>query len=104
MLLDIELDSPCIATVQAMVVLSGHDIGCKRDARGWLYSGKSRQHFVAIQLSCLTHLLFLGMALRLAFDLSLHIDLSPYVARGLLNHEEANLRQTIFWAACTADR
>ncbi|KAI0905171.1 fungal-specific transcription factor domain-containing protein [Ustulina deusta] len=82
-LLDIELDSPCIATVQAMVVLSGHDIGCKRDARGWLYS---------------------GMALRLAFDLSLHIDLSPYVARGLLNHEEANLRQTIFWAACTADR
>ncbi|KAI1429897.1 fungal-specific transcription factor domain-containing protein [Xylaria sp. FL1777] len=82
-LLDIELDSPCIATVQAMVVLSGHDIGCRRDARGWLYS---------------------GMALRLAFDLSLHIDLSPYVARGLLNHEEANLRQTIFWAACTADR
>ena len=39
-LLDIELDSPCLATVQAMVVLSGHDIGCKRDARGWLYSGK----------------------------------------------------------------
>ncbi|KAI0478051.1 fungal-specific transcription factor domain-containing protein [Xylaria cf. heliscus] len=82
-LLDIELDCPCIATVQAMVVLSGHDIGCKRDARGWLYS---------------------GMALRLAFDLSLHIDLSPYVARGLLSHEEASLRQTIFWAAYTADR
>lgn len=40
-LLDIELDSPCVATVQAMVVLSGHDIGCKRDARGWLYSGES---------------------------------------------------------------
>jgi hypothetical protein len=39
-LLDIELDSPCLATVQAMVVLSGHDIGCKRDARGWLYSGE----------------------------------------------------------------
>lgn len=39
-LLDIELDSPCLATVQAMVVLSGHDIGCKRDARGWLYSGQ----------------------------------------------------------------
>lgn len=46
-LLDIELDSPCLATVQAMVVLSGHDIGCKRDARGWLYSGECytcRQH------------------------------------------------------------
>ena len=38
--LDIELDSPTIATVQAMVVLSGHDIGCQRDSRGWLYSGR----------------------------------------------------------------
>lgn len=38
-LLEIELDCPCVATVQAMVVLSSHDIGCKRDARGWLYSG-----------------------------------------------------------------
>lgn len=42
-LLDIELDSPTLATVQAMVVLSGHDIGCKRDARGWLYSGQYDQ-------------------------------------------------------------
>lgn len=40
-LLDIELDCPSVATVQAMVILSGHDIGCKRDARGWLYSGIS---------------------------------------------------------------
>ncbi|KAI0874509.1 fungal-specific transcription factor domain-containing protein [Hypoxylon argillaceum] len=82
-LLDIELDSPCTATVQALVVISGHDIGCKRDARGWLYS---------------------GMALRLAFDLSLHIDLSSYVAHGALSHEEASIRQTTFWGACTADR
>jgi hypothetical protein len=38
-LIEIELDCPSVATVQAMVVISGHDIGCKRDARGWLYSG-----------------------------------------------------------------
>ncbi|KAI1125795.1 fungal-specific transcription factor domain-containing protein [Nemania abortiva] len=82
-LLDIELDSPCTATVQALVVISGHDIGCKRDARGWLFS---------------------GMALRLAFDLSLHIDLSSYVDRGALSHEEASIRQTVFWGAYTADR
>ncbi|KAI0533742.1 fungal-specific transcription factor domain-containing protein [Xylaria digitata] len=82
-LLDIELDSPCTATVQALVVISGHDIGCRRDARGWLYS---------------------GMALRLAFDLSLHIDLSSYVAHGVLSHEEASIRQTVFWGAYTADR
>lgn len=38
-LVEIELDSPCIATVQALVLLSSHDIGCRRDSRGWLYSG-----------------------------------------------------------------
>ncbi|KAI1213739.1 fungal-specific transcription factor domain-containing protein [Annulohypoxylon truncatum] len=81
-LLEIELDSPCVATVQAMVVLSGHDIGCKRDARGWLYS---------------------GMAMRLAFDLALHVDMSSYVSRGSLSQSEADLRRTVFWGAYTAD-
>jgi hypothetical protein len=38
-LLEIELDYPCIATVQALAVLSSHEVGCKRDSRGWLYSG-----------------------------------------------------------------
>ncbi|KAI1102678.1 fungal-specific transcription factor domain-containing protein [Jackrogersella minutella] len=81
-LLEIELDSPSVATVQAMVVLSGHDIGCKRDARGWLYS---------------------GMAMRLAFDLALHVDMTAYVTRGYLSQAEADLRRTVFWGAYTAD-
>ncbi|KAF9875237.1 hypothetical protein CkaCkLH20_07057 [Colletotrichum karsti] len=82
-LVDIELDSPSIATVQAMVILSGHDIGCKRDARGWLYS---------------------GMAMRLAFDLALHVDMTQYVKRGSISEAEADLRKTVFWGAYTADQ
>ena len=39
-LLEIELDSPCIATVQALIILSWHEGASNRDARGWLYSGK----------------------------------------------------------------
>lgn len=39
-LLEIELDSPCVATVQALVILSSHEIGVGSDTRGWLYSGK----------------------------------------------------------------
>ncbi|KAE9573443.1 hypothetical protein CGMCC3_g10266 [Colletotrichum fructicola] len=81
-LLDIELDCPSVATVQAMVILSGHDIGCKRDARGWLYS---------------------GMAMRLAFDLALHVDMTPYVRTGSISQEEADLRKTVFWGAYTVD-
>ncbi|KAJ5279016.1 fungal-specific transcription factor domain-containing protein [Penicillium angulare] len=81
-LLDIELDSPSVATIQAMVVLSGHDIGCKRDSRGWLYS---------------------GMAMRLAFDLGLHIDMSSHVADGSFSPAAAALRRMVFWGAYNLD-
>ncbi|KAJ5187666.1 hypothetical protein N7449_010660 [Penicillium cf. viridicatum] len=81
-LLEIELDFPCVATVQALVILSSHEIGVGSDTRGWLYS---------------------GMALRLAFDLALHIDLSPYVARGSVTAADAELRRTVFWAAYMVD-
>ncbi len=39
-LVEIELDHPCIATTQALAVLSSHEVGAKRDSRGWLYSGE----------------------------------------------------------------
>ncbi|KAF6832956.1 fungal specific transcription factor [Colletotrichum musicola] len=70
-LLDIELDCPSVATVQAMVILSGHDIGC--------------------------------MAMRLAFDMALHVDMTPYVKRGSVSQAEADLRKTVFWGAFTVD-
>ena len=39
-LLEIELDTPCVATVQSLIILSWHEGASNRDARGWLYSGK----------------------------------------------------------------
>ncbi|KAJ0106945.1 hypothetical protein J7T55_011040 [Diaporthe amygdali] len=77
-LLEIELDSPCVATIQALTLLSAHDIGCGRDARGWLFS---------------------GMAMRLSFNLALHQDLKLYIAKGIVTVAEADLRRTVFWAA-----
>ncbi|KAG0647038.1 Nitrogen assimilation transcription factor nit-4 [Hyphodiscus hymeniophilus] len=77
-LLEIELDSPCVATIQTLVLLSAHDIGCGRDAKGWLFS---------------------GMAMRLSFNLALNQDLKPYVAKGVVDAAEADLRRTVFWAA-----
>lgn len=38
-LLDIEMDSPTIATVQALVIMSASEAASTRDTRGWLYSG-----------------------------------------------------------------
>ncbi|CAG8925675.1 unnamed protein product [Penicillium salamii] len=82
-LLETELDTPSVATVQALVILSSYEIGVGSDTRGWLYS---------------------GMALRLAFDLALHIDLSSHVARGSITDADAKLRRTVFWAAYMVDQ
>ncbi|GIK06090.1 hypothetical protein Aspvir_001733 [Aspergillus viridinutans] len=82
-ILETELDSPCVATIQAMVILSGHEIGNGRDARGWLYSGS---------------------ALRLAFDLALHLDMSSYVSAGMMSAAHAELRRTVFWTAYVVDQ
>ncbi|KAL3456563.1 hypothetical protein BJX64DRAFT_296570 [Aspergillus heterothallicus] len=81
-LLEMELDDPSVATVQALVILSNLETGSRRDARGWLYS---------------------GMAIRLAFNLALHLDMSSYVSRGLITAAHADLRRTVFWAAYTVD-
>nr|XP_036589172.1 fungal specific transcription factor [Colletotrichum truncatum]KAF6800814.1 fungal specific transcription factor [Colletotrichum truncatum] len=82
-LLEIELDSPSISTIQAMAVLSSHEVGANRDSRGWLYS---------------------GMAIRLAFDLALHKDMTPYVVKGVLTPAEAELRRAVFWGTYAIDQ
>ncbi|GME31628.1 Transcription factor [Neofusicoccum parvum] len=81
-LLELEMDSPCLATVQALVILGGHEMACKRDARGWLYS---------------------GMAMRLAFDLGLHLDMTDYVKKGKISAAEADIRRTTFWGTYVVD-
>ena len=42
-LLDVEMDAPSLSTVQALVILSAVEALMTRDARGWLYSGKSNR-------------------------------------------------------------
>ncbi|KAJ6127146.1 hypothetical protein N7523_002758 [Penicillium sp. IBT 18751x] len=81
-LLEIELDSPCVATVQALVLMSCHEGASNRDARGWLYS---------------------GMSMRLAFDLGLHLDMTPYVNQGDMSPHEADVRRAAFWGSYVAD-
>ena len=49
-------------------------------------------------------ILCLGMAMRLAFDLALHVDMAPHVAKGTLTSQEAELRRDVFWSAYTIDQ
>ncbi|KAF2146171.1 uncharacterized protein K452DRAFT_242783, partial [Aplosporella prunicola CBS 121167] len=82
-LLDIELEHPQIATVQALAILSSHEAACTRDTQGWLLS---------------------GMAIRLAIDFGLHISAKPYVEAGTMSTEEARGRSVAFWGAFATDR
>ncbi|KAE8380468.1 fungal-specific transcription factor [Aspergillus bertholletiae] len=76
LLLELEMENPSVATIQALVVLSSYEASCTRDTRCWLYS---------------------GMAMRLAFDLGLHLDMTTYVEKGVISSEEADLRRMVFW-------
>lgn len=82
-LIDIELDMPRIATIQSLAVLSIHEASATRDMRGWLFS---------------------GMAIRLAFDLGLHLDTRQYVQDGTMTVEEARVRSVTFWGIIATDR
>tara|TARA_R110002003_G_scaffold171_3_gene13890 strand:- start:53930 stop:55651 length:1722 start_codon:yes stop_codon:yes gene_type:complete len=82
-LLDVELNSPTLSTVQSLGILSGVESIRTLDARGWLYS---------------------GMAVRLATDLGLHLDNQAYVDAGILEPEEATLRRVVFWGAFIHER
>ena len=44
------------------------------------------------------------MAMRLAFDLGLHIDMSSHVAEGSISAAAAALRRMVFWGAYTLDQ
>ncbi|KAJ5683446.1 hypothetical protein N7462_006611 [Penicillium macrosclerotiorum] len=82
-LLEVEMDSPTLSTVQSLGILSGVEALLTRDARGWLYS---------------------GMAMRLATDLGLHIDATPFTETGLMDTGEARLRSQTFWGTYIHER
>ncbi|KAF4998800.1 hypothetical protein FDECE_11702 [Fusarium decemcellulare] len=75
-LLDVEMDSPTVATVQALVIMSATEAASTRDARGWLNS---------------------GMAARLSADLGLHLDITRHIHNGILTPRDMEIRQTAFW-------
>ncbi|OOF97799.1 hypothetical protein ASPCADRAFT_127995 [Aspergillus carbonarius ITEM 5010] len=81
-LLENELESPKVATVQALVILSSFEAGATRESRAWLFS---------------------GMAMRLAFDLGLHTNMNAHISEGKLSPPEGNARRAAFWGSYIND-
>jgi hypothetical protein len=42
--------------------------------------------------------------MRLAFDLGLHLDMTPYVEKGKMTPLEAEVRRIAFWGSYVADQ
>lgn len=102
-LLEPDLANPRLSTVQALAILSTHEGAAARDTRGWLYSGKLI-HDIRCQTRTADLTMLSGMAVRLAYDLGLHIDTQMYVVRGTMSAEEARARKIAFWGTFATDR
>ena len=37
------------------------------------------------------------MAMRLTLDLGLHLEMAPYVEKGIIPHQDAEVRRMVFW-------
>lgn len=74
-----EHESPRLATVQALALMSVREAGCGREAKGWVYS---------------------GMSFRMAYDLGLNVD------SGLLNldEQEDDARKMTIWGCFLFDK
>ncbi|EXJ72880.1 uncharacterized protein A1O5_04028 [Cladophialophora psammophila CBS 110553] len=84
--LEIEMDSPGLATVQALLVLSAHEMAQMRDSRGWLYC---------------------GMAVQISSDLGLHLNLEKEHSHLKTSLPDSNIFQVLtnlFWTINSSDR
>lgn len=93
------MDAPTISTVQSLVILSAIEAALTRDARGWLNSGMP-----PLVSSWRKSNIGLGMAVRLAVDLGLHLDPQPYVNAGMIQEEEAAVRKVVWGGVFVHDR
>lgn len=102
-ILEIELDEPQVATVQGLAMLSSYEAAATRDTRAWVFSGQIALYKpVAVDMYA-DLLRSLGMAIRLALTLGLHISTRKYVEEGKMTAVEANARNVTMWGSFLND-
>ncbi|KAI9315335.1 fungal-specific transcription factor domain-containing protein [Dichotomocladium elegans] len=81
------IDTPSLANVQALLLLTLHEYGCARGPRSWMYS---------------------GMAIRMALELGLNkdIDLEESSNRTMSVEQwtNAEIQRRVFWTTFTVDK
>lgn len=78
-----ESEAPSVATVQAACILALRIMSDGKEALGWLYCGN---------------------ATRMAHNLGLHLDCSPWVSSGQISEDEAEVRKVTWWGCFVTDK
>ncbi|KAF4340293.1 pathway-specific regulatory nit-4 [Fusarium beomiforme] len=82
-MLHYECEAPTTSTVQATALLGLYLATCDSEGIGFMY---------------------IGMATRMAMNLGLHCDCSPYAAKGLVSDEDVEARNVTFWGVYFIDK
>ncbi|KAI9162840.1 FAD-containing monooxygenase EthA [Paramyrothecium foliicola] len=78
-----ESEAPTLTTVQSVALLALSSMSADREALGWLY---------------------VGMAVRMAFNLGLNLDMSSWVKSGSISEFEAEVRSVTWWGCFRLDK
>lgn len=77
-----EFAKPRLVTVQALALMSVHEAGCAREAKGWVYS---------------------GMSFRMAQDIGLNLEIAGFDKERMTEHE-IDARKITFWGCFLFDK
>ena len=77
-----EFARPRLVTVQALALMSVHEAGCAREAKGWVYS---------------------GMSFRMAQDIGLNLEIGGMDKERMTEHE-VDARKITFWGCFLFDK
>lgn len=78
-----ECEAPTTTTVQALSLLALRETALDKEAFGWMH---------------------VGMAVRMALSLGLHLDCSQCVDEGIMTAEEAEVRSVTWWGCYVLDK
>ena len=78
-----EYEAPTTSTVQAAALLGLYWASIDREGLGFMY---------------------IGMATRMAMNLGLHLDCTPFASKGIISEEEAEVRKIAFWGIYVLDK
>jgi hypothetical protein len=82
-MLNDEYETPKLATVQALALMSVREAGCGRESKGWVYS---------------------GMSFRMACDLGLNLDTGSTFGSKDRDEDEVDARRITFWGCFLFDK